>query len=175
MAGELAVLLAVKSVPVVEAELDVLSANAIATVPSCTMFMESNLPLFIAHRFFAVVPHDACAKGKLVKSSFKSKDMISTSRPLELLHMDLFGPISIPSLSKKKYVYVIVDDFSRYTWTLFLQYKEEAFENCEANTIPSQEIQIHDDNEESQDEPVIGEPNHVNEEVTPPSNEDPSY
>ena len=46
--------------------------------------------------------------------------------------MDLFGPISIPSLSKKKYVYVIVDDFSRYTWTLFLQYKEEAFENFEA-------------------------------------------
>ena len=74
---------------------------------------------------------DACAKGKLVKSTFKSKDIVSTTRPLEMLHMDLFGPISIPSLSRKKYVYVIVDDFSRYTWTLFLQYKEKAFENFE--------------------------------------------
>ena len=74
---------------------------------------------------------DAYAKSKLVKSTFKSKDIVSTTRPLEMLHMDLFGPISIPSLSRKKYVYVIVDDFSRYTWTLFLQYKEEAFENFE--------------------------------------------
>ena len=74
---------------------------------------------------------DACAKGKLSKSSFKSKEVISTSKPLELIHMDLFGPINVPSLSRKKYVFVIVDDFSRYTWTIFLQHKEETFENFE--------------------------------------------
>ena len=38
---------------------------------------------------------DACAKGKQVRSSFKSKNNISTSRPLELMHMDLCGPIPI--------------------------------------------------------------------------------
>ena len=74
---------------------------------------------------------DACTKGKHSKSSFKLKEMISTSEPLELIHMDLFGPINVPSLSRKKYVFVIVDDFSRYTWTIFLQNKEETFENFE--------------------------------------------
>ena len=36
----------------------------------------------------------ACQKGKIVKSSFKTKDIFSTSRPLELLHIDLFGPVN---------------------------------------------------------------------------------
>ena len=48
------------------------------------------------------------------------KNFISISRPLELLHMDLFGPTRTPSLRGKSYAYVIVDDFSRYTWVLFL-------------------------------------------------------
>ena len=55
---------------------------------------------------------DACVKGKQTKTFFKSKGMISTCRPLKLLHMDLFGPTSIMSLSGKQYAYVIVDDFS---------------------------------------------------------------
>jgi hypothetical protein len=42
--------------------------------------------------------------------------------------MDLFGPIGIPSLSRKRYVYVIVDDYIRFTWVIFLATKEEAFE-----------------------------------------------
>jgi hypothetical protein len=37
---------------------------------------------------------DACQLGKQTKSSFKKKKVISTSRPLELLHMDLFGVIT---------------------------------------------------------------------------------
>jgi len=40
----------------------------------------------------------ACQKGKIVKNSFKSKDIVSTSRPLELLHIDLFGPVSTASI-----------------------------------------------------------------------------
>ena len=51
---------------------------------------------------------DACAKGKQVYSSFKPTNNISTSRPLELLHMDLCGPISIQSLERSKYILVIV-------------------------------------------------------------------
>ena len=58
---------------------------------------------------------EACAKGKQIKNSFNNKTEVSTSRPLELLHMDLFGPISTASLSEKYYGYVIVDDYSRYT------------------------------------------------------------
>ena len=41
--------------------------------------------------------------------------------------MDLFGPSKIPSLRGKSYTYVIVDDFSRYTWVLFLRKTNEAF------------------------------------------------
>ena len=70
---------------------------------------------------------DACQKGKQVKSSFKSKNVISTSKPLELLHLDLFGPSRIKSFGGNYYGLVIVDDYSRYTWTFFLTMKSEAF------------------------------------------------
>ena len=68
---------------------------------------------------------DACQMGKQVKSSFKKKPHLSTFRILELLHLDLFGPIQIMSASGKKYSVVIVDDFSRYTWVEFLATKDE--------------------------------------------------
>jgi len=71
---------------------------------------------------------DACAKGKQVKNSFKSKRCVSTTRPLELLHINLCGPIRIVSRGGKRYVCVIVDDYSRFTWTLFLASKDVTFE-----------------------------------------------
>jgi len=70
---------------------------------------------------------DACKKGKQVKSSFHSKNVISTSKPSELLHMDLFGPSRIKSFGGNYYALVIDDDYSRYTWTFFLTLKSEAF------------------------------------------------
>ncbi|KAJ4805895.1 Pol [Rhynchospora pubera] len=72
---------------------------------------------------------EACMKGKQTKSSFKTKEIISTSQPLQLLHMDLFGPINVLSISKKRYVFVVVDDYSRFTWVFFLAHKEEAFDH----------------------------------------------
>jgi len=71
---------------------------------------------------------EACIKGKHVKSSFHSINFISTNKPLELLHIDLFGPIQTASLSGKRYGFVIVDDFSRFTWVLFLKNKYDSFE-----------------------------------------------
>ena len=53
---------------------------------------------------------EACQVGKQIKNYFKNKNFISTTRPLELLHMGLFGPYRIPSLGGKSYAYVIVDD-----------------------------------------------------------------
>ncbi|GKV40372.1 hypothetical protein SLEP1_g48027 [Rubroshorea leprosula] len=70
---------------------------------------------------------DACQQGKQTKISFKSKKDVTTSRPLELLHLDLFGPIDVTSLGGKKYTLVIVDDYSRYTWTAFLAHKKDTF------------------------------------------------
>jgi hypothetical protein len=50
---------------------------------------------------------------------------MTTSRPLELLHMDLFGPVAYLSIRGSKYGLVIVDDFSRFTWVFFLPDKSE--------------------------------------------------
>ena len=70
---------------------------------------------------------EAGQRGKQTKVSFKPKNYISTKRPLELLHMDLFGPSRTMSLGGNYYALVIVDDFSRFTWTWFLAAKNETF------------------------------------------------
>ncbi|KAI3730029.1 hypothetical protein L6452_18705 [Arctium lappa] len=67
----------------------------------------------------------ACEKGKMKRAPYKPKPEPSTSSPLELLHMDLCGPMRTQSLGGKKYVLVIVDDYSRYTWVKFLRSKDE--------------------------------------------------
>ena len=54
-------------------------------------------------------------KGKSKKVLNGSMDMTSITEPLQLLHMDLFGPVNVMSLSRKLYALVIIDDFSTYT------------------------------------------------------------
>jgi len=66
-------------------------------------------------------------KRKQVKNSFQSKNVVSTSKPLELLHIDLFSPSRTMSLDGNYYGLVIVDDYSRLNWTLFFKTKNEAF------------------------------------------------
>jgi transposase InsO family protein len=53
---------------------------------------------------------------------------MTTERPIELLHMDLFGLIAYISISGSKYCLVIVDDYSRFTWVFFLQEKSQTQE-----------------------------------------------
>jgi hypothetical protein len=53
------------------------------------------------------------------------KNIMTTDRPLELLHMDLFGPIAYISIDGSKYCLVIVDDYSHSTWVFFLQEKSQ--------------------------------------------------
>ncbi|GJS40757.1 retrovirus-related pol polyprotein from transposon TNT 1-94 [Tanacetum coccineum] len=74
---------------------------------------------------------DACKMGKQAHTSHKAKNIVSTTRCLELLHMDLFGPSTIRSYGGNRYTLVIVDDYSRYTWTRFLKDKTEAFDQFE--------------------------------------------
>nr|GEV20692.1 retrovirus-related Pol polyprotein from transposon TNT 1-94 [Tanacetum cinerariifolium] len=62
----------------------------------------------------------SCELSKAKRSSFKSKVIPSSKVRLNLLHMDLCGPMRVASINRKKYILVIVDDYSRYTWTLFL-------------------------------------------------------
>ncbi|GKE60087.1 retrovirus-related pol polyprotein from transposon TNT 1-94, partial [Tanacetum coccineum] len=74
---------------------------------------------------------DACKMGKQAHTSHKAKNLVSTTRCLELLHMDLFGPSAVRSYGGNRYTLVIVDDYSRYTWTRFLKDKTEAFDQFE--------------------------------------------
>ncbi|GJV37347.1 retrovirus-related pol polyprotein from transposon TNT 1-94 [Tanacetum coccineum] len=82
---------------------------------------------------------DACNIGKQAHTSHKAKNMVSTTKCLELLHMDLFGPSTVQSYGGNFYTLVIVDDYSRYTWTRFFKHKNEAFDHFE---ILSKKIQI---------------------------------
>ncbi|GJW97601.1 retrovirus-related pol polyprotein from transposon TNT 1-94 [Tanacetum coccineum] len=55
----------------------------------------------------------------------QGNDLLTVKGRLNLLHMDLCGPMRVESINGKKYILVIVDDYSRYTWTLFLRSKDE--------------------------------------------------
>jgi hypothetical protein len=70
----------------------------------------------------------ACQAGKQVGVHHPHKNIITTDRPLELLHMDLFGLIAYISIDESKYCLVIVDDYSRFTWVFFLQEKSQTQE-----------------------------------------------
>jgi hypothetical protein len=70
----------------------------------------------------------ACQAGKQVGVHHPHKNIMTTGRPLELLHMDLFGPIAYISIDGSKYCLVIVDDYSRFTWVFFLQEKSQTQE-----------------------------------------------
>nr|GEY71550.1 retrovirus-related Pol polyprotein from transposon TNT 1-94 [Tanacetum cinerariifolium] len=67
----------------------------------------------------------SCKLRKAKRKSFHTKTTPSSKRRLQLLHMDLYGLMQVASINRKRYVLVIVDDYSRYTWTHFLRYKDE--------------------------------------------------
>ncbi|GKB53920.1 retrovirus-related pol polyprotein from transposon TNT 1-94 [Tanacetum coccineum] len=67
----------------------------------------------------------SCELGKAKRKSFKTKTTPSLKRRLQILHMDLCGPMRVENINGKKYVLVIVDDYSKYIWTHFLRSKDE--------------------------------------------------
>ncbi|GJS93936.1 retrovirus-related pol polyprotein from transposon TNT 1-94 [Tanacetum coccineum] len=67
-----------------------------------------------------------CVIGKSTKKPHKPKSKDTNQEKLYLLHMDLCGSMRVASVNGKKYILVIVDDFSRFTWVKFLRSKDEA-------------------------------------------------
>ena len=85
-----------------------------------------------------------CAACECGKQSKKRHPMVvhsSITEPLQLLHIDLCGPSAVASLHKKKYILVIVDDFTRFTWTFFLRLKSETANEL-INFIKLVELQL---------------------------------
>ncbi|GKC94175.1 retrovirus-related pol polyprotein from transposon TNT 1-94 [Tanacetum coccineum] len=68
----------------------------------------------------------ACAMGKSNKQSHIPKSKDTNQEKLYLLHMDLCGHMRVASVNRKKYILVIVDDYSRFTWVKFFASKDEA-------------------------------------------------
>nr|GEZ04902.1 putative ribonuclease H-like domain-containing protein [Tanacetum cinerariifolium] len=69
--------------------------------------------------------HNLFSQGKSKRASHPPKPIPNSKQRLHLLHMDLCGPMQVASINGKRYVLVIVDDYSRYTWVHFLKTKDE--------------------------------------------------
>ena len=72
-----------------------------------------------------------CQLGKQTKGKHPSTQTLATSKLLELLHLDLMGQTRTKSLGGKRYIMVVVDDFTRYTWVILLRSKSDAPEHIE--------------------------------------------
>nr|GEX51083.1 retrovirus-related Pol polyprotein from transposon TNT 1-94 [Tanacetum cinerariifolium] len=83
----------------------------------------SGLPKFKYHKEHLC---PSCDQGKSKRTSHLPKPVPNSWQRLHLLHMDLYGPMRIASINGKRYVLVIVDDYSRYTWVHFLRSKDKA-------------------------------------------------
>nr|GEZ87532.1 hypothetical protein [Tanacetum cinerariifolium] len=68
----------------------------------------------------------ACEQWKIHRKHHKSKTDFASKKPPYLLHMDLCEPMRVKSIKGKRYVLVVVDDYSRYTWVFFFHSKDEA-------------------------------------------------
>lgn len=62
-----------------------------------------------------------CQLGKQTRHVHVKTNKIATSQPLELIHMDLMGPMRTATLAGKRYIFVMVDDYTRFTWVAFLR------------------------------------------------------
>nr|GEW32435.1 hypothetical protein [Tanacetum cinerariifolium] len=70
----------------------------------------------------------ACAMGKSKKKPHKPKSKDTNQEKLYLLHTDLYEPMCVASINGKKYILIIVDDYSRFTWVKCLRSKDEALD-----------------------------------------------
>ncbi|UYV74280.1 hypothetical protein LAZ67_11002829 [Cordylochernes scorpioides] len=71
---------------------------------------------------------DSCIMGKLSSEPYNPVTRNNTTEPLELIHMDLCGPMANKSLGGSRYFFVLVDDFSKRTFVYFLKTKDETFD-----------------------------------------------
>ncbi|GKF40358.1 retrovirus-related pol polyprotein from transposon TNT 1-94 [Tanacetum coccineum] len=83
----------------------------------------TGLPKFKYHKEHL---YPSCEQGKSRKASHPPKPVPNSKQRLQLLHMDLCGPMRVESINDKRYVLVIVDNYSRYTWVHFLKLKYKA-------------------------------------------------
>ena len=72
---------------------------------------------------------ECCILGKQTREAFPQDKVWRASKPLELIHSYVCGPIRTPSIGGSLYMLTFIDDFSRKTWVYFLKTKSEVFES----------------------------------------------
>nr|GFB94566.1 retrovirus-related Pol polyprotein from transposon TNT 1-94 [Tanacetum cinerariifolium] len=90
--------------------------DMMASSPICLLSKASKTKSWLWH---------PCAMGKSTKKSHKPKYEDTNQEKLYLVHMDLCGPMRVEIVNGKKYILIIVDDYSRFTWVKFLHSKDE--------------------------------------------------
>lgn len=70
----------------------------------------------------------SCLLGKHARHPFPNSTPYRATQTLELIHGDLCGPITPPTAGKNRYIFVLIDDYSRYMWSILLKEKNEALE-----------------------------------------------
>jgi transposase InsO family protein len=78
-----------------------------------------------------------CRHGKMIATSHFFIKTVMTEHPGPLLYIDTVGPSRVRSMRGKWYVFVIVDDYSRYSWVFFLESKDEVFEHFQSMALRS--------------------------------------
>ena len=73
-----------------------------------------------------------CQLGKQTKAQHHATLTTATAKPLELLHLNLMGPRRTESLGGKKYIMVVVNDFTKCTWVILLRSKSKAPHHIES-------------------------------------------
>ncbi|GKC11822.1 retrovirus-related pol polyprotein from transposon TNT 1-94 [Tanacetum coccineum] len=91
----------------------------------CLLFKASKTKSWLWYRRLSHL-NFACVLVKRKKSSHQPKAKDTNQEKLYLLHMDLYGPMRVESINGKRYILVIFDDYSRFTWVRFLRTKDEA-------------------------------------------------
>nr|GEW65472.1 hypothetical protein [Tanacetum cinerariifolium] len=93
--------------------------DMMASSPICLLSKASKTKSWLWH---------PCEMGKSTKKTHKPKSKDTNQEKLYLLHMDLCRPMRVESVNGKKYILVIVDDYSRFTWVKFLRLKDETLD-----------------------------------------------
>ncbi|KAI3695228.1 hypothetical protein L1987_78220 [Smallanthus sonchifolius] len=105
-------------------------------IKTINKLVKDNLARGLPDKEFQLEDHCiACLKGKQHKSSHKPKTLNTNDTPLQLLHMDLFGPTNIMSMGKNSYCLVITDDYTRFSWVYFLRTKDETAEILKSHIL----------------------------------------
>lgn len=71
---------------------------------------------------------EECAKGKHTRENFSKDNAWRAHRPLQFVHLDIFGPMQTKSLGKLSYFIIFIDDYSQKWWVYFLKTKDEALD-----------------------------------------------